>query len=160
MSTSEMVLSNRMIHAKGGDRQHEADCPEMKHGFYGNTLNRFRVRIILQLVATAVAMQFFPAIRLTSLGSFPGIGDVAAGPLAVPLTMLVSLAVMNAIHHVSRRYGLAGVATASSSVAVAVLSWLHAATPLMLLALVCAALPAFQSLAGRSGNLVAAQCHR
>ena len=66
--------------------------------------------------------------------------------------MLVSLAVMNAIHHVSRRYGLAGVSIASSSVAVAVLSWLHAATPLMLLGLACAALPAMQSLAGRSGN--------
>lgn len=152
MSTFEMVLSPRMILATGRGRRQQADCPEMKHQLCGNTLNRFRVRIILQLVATAAAMQFFPEIRLT--GPFPGIGDVAVGPLDVSLTMLVSLVVMNAIHHVARRYGVAGIAVASSSVAVAVLSSFHAATPLMLLCLACAALQVFHVLAARS-NLVA-----
>lgn len=161
MSALKMVLSPGMVLSASevrrleadwadGDRQGAATNREQDRNPSDLSENSFRARIALQLGATAAAMAIFPEMKLTSLGTLPGIGELSTGALAVPATMLLSLAIMNAVRKIDSQYGLAGAVSLAAFCALGLLSWLNSAVLPMALSLAFAGVAGLVMLIGRS----------
>ncbi|NTW94704.1 MAG: hypothetical protein HGB27_08525 [Chlorobiaceae bacterium] len=161
MSALKMVLSPGMVLSASevrrleadwadGDRQCAATNREQDRNPSDRSENSFRARIALQLGATAAAMAIFPEMKLTSLGTLPGIGELATGALAVPATMLLSLAIMNAVRKIDSQYALAGAASLAALGAFGILSWLNSTVLLLALSVASAGAVGLFLLTGRS----------
>ncbi|MBM3163379.1 MAG: hypothetical protein FJZ79_08735 [Chlorobi bacterium] len=151
MSTSELVLSSGMVLTKSEVRQLEADwaksseqsAPPRQNCRQEKVLDcssdNFRARIIIQLAATALAMKLFPSMKIDVIGYYPDGGEISTGALAVPLTMLAALGVMNAVRHIARRFAIAGTVSAAAFSAIMVLAWMHSSALFTMLGLAGAA---------------------
>jgi len=134
----------------GGNRQRAASNREKERNGSDRSENSFRTRIALQLGATAGAMALFPEMKLTSLGTLPGIGELGTGALAVPATMLLSLGIMNAVRKIDTQYALAGVVSLAALGAFGLLSWLNASVFMLVLSVASAGAAGLFLLIGRS----------
>ena len=134
----------------GGSGQSAASNRENGRNSSDCSEKSFRKRIALQLGATAAAMALFPEMKLTSLGTLPGIGEIGTGALAVPTTMLLTLGVMNAVRKIDSQYGLAGAVSLAAFGALGLLSWLNSAVLPMALSFASAGTVGLVMLIGRS----------
>lgn len=160
MSALERVLCPGMVLTANEFRRLEADREdgnkqnvesdrERERNGSDRSESGFRTRIALQLGATAAAMALFPEMKLTSLGTLPGIGEIGTGALAVPATMFLSLSVMNAVRKIDSQYGLAGAVSLAAFGALGLLSWLNSAVLPMALSFASAGAVGLFMLIGR-----------
>jgi UDP-GlcNAc:undecaprenyl-phosphate GlcNAc-1-phosphate transferase len=95
----------------------------------------FKWRFVVQIVATANAMYFFPGMHLRSFGNLLGFGPVETGLLVVPLTIFCVLGVINAINMIDGLDGLAGTLSFVAFSTFAVFAWINHTPSLMLICL-------------------------
>lgn len=104
----------------------------------------FKIRLVVQVTATLITMNYFPGMHLYSFGNLFGFGEVTTGMLVVPVTVFCALGVINAINMIDGLDGLAGSTSLIAFVAFAVLAWMNDMSSFMLLSLAFAgALAAF-----------------
>ncbi|NTU90495.1 MAG: undecaprenyl/decaprenyl-phosphate alpha-N-acetylglucosaminyl 1-phosphate transferase [Chlorobiaceae bacterium] len=95
----------------------------------------FKIRLIVQVTATAITMNFFPGMHLVSFGNLFGLGEISSGMLVIPVTVFCALGVINAINMIDGLDGLAGTTSLIAFVSFAVLAWMNDMGSFMLLSL-------------------------
>ncbi|NTU90442.1 MAG: undecaprenyl/decaprenyl-phosphate alpha-N-acetylglucosaminyl 1-phosphate transferase [Chlorobiaceae bacterium] len=104
----------------------------------------FKIRLVVQVTATVITMNYFPGMHLLSFGNLFGLGEVYTGMLVIPVTVFCALGVMNAINMIDGLDGLAGTTSLIAFTTFAVLAWINDMGSFMLLSLAFAgALAAF-----------------